>query len=196
MFSIHRVALSGTVRSCFWDKTRVGDLKLTSTCWLFTSWETIIVIRWGSRVSTPNLPTNIVDFRGFDSSIILIQRGGIPRFIGDFPESLIQAMLEGVMLVGRLGVIVQWHGLSGPASGPPAPRCSRPPPSRPPVGFRGSIAYIDIHIYVCHTHIYIYIYIYIYTYYIYIKTNMCIYIYIYMHIYIYIYIYIYITWGV
>ena len=42
---------------------------------------------------------------GFDSSIILIQRGGIPRPIGDFPDSLSQAMLVGVMLVGRLGVI-------------------------------------------------------------------------------------------
>ena len=36
----------------------------------------------------PNLPTNIVDFRGFDSSIIVILRGGILRPIGDFPESL------------------------------------------------------------------------------------------------------------
>ena len=32
---------------------------------------------------TANLPTNIMDFRGFDSSIILILRGGIPRPIGD-----------------------------------------------------------------------------------------------------------------
>ena len=30
----------------------------------------------------PNLPTNIVDFRGFDSSTILDLRGGIPRPIG------------------------------------------------------------------------------------------------------------------
>ena len=52
----------------------------------------------------PNLPTNIVDFRGSDSSIILIVRGEIPRPIGDFPESLSQAMLVGTMLVGRLGV--------------------------------------------------------------------------------------------
>ena len=32
-----------------------------------------------------NLPTNIMDFRGFDSSRILILRGVIPRPIGDFP---------------------------------------------------------------------------------------------------------------
>ena len=47
-----------------------------------------------------------MDFRGFDSSIILILRGEIPRPIGNFPESLTQAMLVGVMLVGRLGVII------------------------------------------------------------------------------------------
>ena len=55
--------------------------------------------------NTPNLPTNIVDFRGFDSSTILIYWGEILRPIGDFPESLSQAMLVGTMLVGRLGVI-------------------------------------------------------------------------------------------
>ena len=61
-------------------------------------------------VHTPNLPTNIVGFKGCDSSIILIQRGGIPRFIGNFPESLTQAMLVGTILVGGLGV--RLHGLS------------------------------------------------------------------------------------
>ena len=63
-----------------------------------------VVQTFVSAATTPNLPTNIVEFTGFDSSIILIQRGGIPRFIGDFPESLSQAMLVGVMLVGGLGV--------------------------------------------------------------------------------------------
>ena len=37
--------------------------------------------------STANLRTKILDFRGFDSSIILIVRGGIPRPVGNFPES-------------------------------------------------------------------------------------------------------------
>ena len=46
--------------------------------------------------STPNLPTNVADFRGFDSSIILDLRGGILRPIGDVPESLSQAMLVGI----------------------------------------------------------------------------------------------------
>ena len=45
--------------------------------------------------------TRIVDFGGFDSSIL---RGGIPRPIGNFPECLSQAILVGIMLVGRLGV--------------------------------------------------------------------------------------------
>ena len=45
-----------------------------------------------------------VDFRGFDSSIILILMGGIPRPMGIFPESLSQEILVGIMLVGRLGV--------------------------------------------------------------------------------------------
>ena len=33
---------------------------------------------------TPNLPTNIVDFRGCDSSVILFLRGGILMSKGDF----------------------------------------------------------------------------------------------------------------
>ena len=53
---------------------------------------------------TANFPTNIMDFRRFDSSIILIIRGGILTSIGDSPESLSRAMLVGVILIGRLGV--------------------------------------------------------------------------------------------
>ena len=34
---------------------------------------------------TTNLRTKIVDFRGFDSSRILVLRGGIPRPTGNFP---------------------------------------------------------------------------------------------------------------
>ena len=54
--------------------------------------------------ATANLRTEIMDFRGFDSSRILMLRGGIPRPIGDFPESVSQAILVGIILVGRLGV--------------------------------------------------------------------------------------------
>ena len=61
-------------------------------------------IRTMVNTITPNLPTNIVDFRGFDSSTILVQRGGILMSVGDFPGSLSQAMLVGTGLVGRLGV--------------------------------------------------------------------------------------------
>ena len=49
----------------------------------------------GQRIlATPqvNLPTNIVDFRGFDSSTILDLRGEITRPKGNLPESLSQAM--------------------------------------------------------------------------------------------------------
>ena len=55
-------------------------------------------------IVSANPPTNIVDFRGFDSIIILILRGGISRPLGNFLESLSQAMLVGTMLVGRLGI--------------------------------------------------------------------------------------------
>ena len=51
------------------------------------------VTMWSAvPIRTPNPPTNIVDFTGFDSSTILIKRSGIPRVIGNFPESLSQAM--------------------------------------------------------------------------------------------------------
>ena len=63
------------------------------------------VVRPAVEHRSANLPTNIVDFRGFDSSIISILRGGMPRPIGDFPESLSQAILVVVMLVGRMCLI-------------------------------------------------------------------------------------------
>ena len=51
--------------------------------------------------SAANLRTNAMGFGGF---IILILRGGTPRPIGNFLESSSQAILVGIMLVGRLGV--------------------------------------------------------------------------------------------
>ena len=56
------------------------------------------------RLVTVTLHTDIMDFIGFDSSTILILRGGIPRPMGKLPESLSQAILVGIMLVGRFGV--------------------------------------------------------------------------------------------
>ena len=46
-----------------------------------------------------------MDFRGFDSSRILISRVGIPKPMGNFSESLGQAILVGIILVGKLGVL-------------------------------------------------------------------------------------------
>ena len=54
--------------------------------------------------TTANLPTNIVNFRRFDSSTILCVRGEMFMSIGDFPECLSQAMLVGIMSLGRLCV--------------------------------------------------------------------------------------------
>ena len=51
-----------------------------------------------------NLRTKILDLRGFDSSIILNLRGGTIMSIGEVPESLSQAFVVGISLVGRLGV--------------------------------------------------------------------------------------------
>ena len=56
-----------------------------------------------SEWNTPNLPTNIVEFKGFDPNIILIIRGGILRPIGDLPESLSEAMLVGCNISREIG---------------------------------------------------------------------------------------------
>ena len=60
-----------------------------------------------------------MDFGGFDSSIILTLRGGIPRPIGDFPESLSQAMLVGCNASREIGRIASCgaHPLSCAARG-------------------------------------------------------------------------------
>ena len=116
-----------------------------------------------------NLPPRIMDFRGFDSGIILILRGGIPRPVGNFPDSSSQAMLVGVMLVGGLGVRINSRfGASSSVSDP------------------ANEGEVECRVYVCRIpspvgataqgtfNIYIYIYMYMYMY---------------MRIYIYIYIY-------
>ena len=65
---------------------------------------------WPQRTSarkgggTVNLPSNLLDFRGLDSSIIFTSRGEILMSIGVFPESFRQAILVGIILVWRLGV--------------------------------------------------------------------------------------------
>ena len=53
---------------------------------------------------TANLRTKTLDFRGFDSHIILSLSGGILMSIGNFPEMLSQRISVGIILVWRLGV--------------------------------------------------------------------------------------------
>ena len=65
----------------------------------------IIIIIIIIMIITANLRTEILDFsRGFDSNIILNLRAELPRPVGNFPESLSQGILVGIILVGRLGV--------------------------------------------------------------------------------------------
>ena len=49
--------------------------------------------------------TKIVDFKGFDSSKILMLRGGLLMSTGGFPEMLSQQILAGIILAGRFGPI-------------------------------------------------------------------------------------------
>ena len=58
-----------------------------------------------SSSPTAGLRTKVLDFGGFDSNRILISRDGIPRPIRNFPDFMSQAILVGVVLVGRLGVL-------------------------------------------------------------------------------------------
>ena len=62
--------------------------------------------------STATLRTEILEFRGFDSSRILIFRGGIIMPTGSFSERLSQRILVGIILIGRLGA-PQVRGCSG-----------------------------------------------------------------------------------
>ena len=65
------------------------------------------------RGDTANLRTNIMYFRGFDSSRILVLRGGSPRPIGNSQEIISQHILVGIILVGRLGALHfgRWSGV-------------------------------------------------------------------------------------
>ena len=58
---------------------------------------------WHPSGSAANLPTKILDFRGFDSSIVLILRGGTLMSIGSSSEVLSQRVLAGIVLARRLG---------------------------------------------------------------------------------------------
>ena len=72
----------------------------------------------GSRIheGMANLRTKIMDFRGFDPSIILMLRGGILMSTWNSPEMLSQGILIGILLVGRLGVWEMGGGLRLPTA--------------------------------------------------------------------------------
>ena len=73
---------------------------------------------FGVPYSQSSYCAKILDFRGFDSSIISILRGGTLMSIGNFLESLSQAILVGIILVGRLGVL---HRTRVPSPRDPGP---------------------------------------------------------------------------
>ena len=83
-------------RSC---SPKYGDHRLITNCTQIP------------RHNTPNPPTNIVDFGGFDSSVVLILRGGILMSIGDFPEVLSQAMLVGCNVSREIGRMACFCGV-------------------------------------------------------------------------------------
>ena len=89
-----------------------------------------ICTHWPARPRSPgtaNLRTKNLDFRGFDSSIILILRGGILRSVRIFLESLSQQILAGIISAGRSGVAPPVAQRAGPsAEAPPWPPCPRP----------------------------------------------------------------------
>ena len=100
---LHAVVANGDLWRLRYDRTDMlaGDKK-HSVLSYFTGGGSAATMPVALR--TANLCTKLLDFRGFDSNIILILRGGILMSIGDFPESLSQAILAGILLVGRLGV--------------------------------------------------------------------------------------------
>ena len=51
-----------------------------------------------------NLLTKIMDFRGFDSSRVLVLWGGVLMSMGNSPEMLSRRLLVGKVLVGRLAL--------------------------------------------------------------------------------------------
>ena len=51
-----------------------------------------------------------MDFRGFDSNKLLVLRGGNSHVHGNFLEILSQAILAGIILVGRSGVHIEHAG--------------------------------------------------------------------------------------
>ena len=83
---------------------------------------------------TANLRTKILDFRVFDSSIILVLRGGILIPQGDFPETLSEPILAGIIFVGRLLLRRPFSVAAGARRCPQRRSTRRPPQSSTGVG--------------------------------------------------------------
>ena len=107
----------------FWQKSSPGQARkearllevsaLRLTLCLWQSWTRLVASSMIAKCAlvskevgdcTANLRTKILDFRGFDSRMILILRGWILTSTGKSPECLSQAISAGRILVGRLGV--------------------------------------------------------------------------------------------
>ena len=83
------MTMEGIATSAIGVTTRAGESALTAAL---------------AVAATATLRTKILDFRGFGSSRIFIQRSAILMSMGNFPEVLSQQILAGRILVGRLGV--------------------------------------------------------------------------------------------
>ena len=55
---------------------------------------------WIGQLDTANLRTKILDFRGFDPSVILSLRGGVLMSTENLPEVLIQGVFVGIIQYG------------------------------------------------------------------------------------------------
>ena len=69
------------------------------------SWPSMARPRPETHELTANLLTKILDFRGLDSSIILILRGGILMSVWNFPESLSQILVGKFLREIELSVV-------------------------------------------------------------------------------------------
>ena len=84
--------------------------RLVSPCLCLPRRKSLLVRMGCLSLPTANLCTKILDFRWFDSSRILISRGGILGSIGDFPENLSQAVLVAIILAGSSGAFTILEG--------------------------------------------------------------------------------------
>ena len=94
---------SGVIFSRGWVR-KDGNLLRETGCKGALEHEVRAPAFYGNPSAAANLRTKILDFRGFDSSIILILRGDILMSMGNFLDMLSQGILAGITLVGRLGI--------------------------------------------------------------------------------------------